>query len=442
MSRLTTALAKAQGFEQRRSEIDEEYDMGSTVADWPALDPGAFHGLAGKYVRAIEPHTESDPAAVLVTFLVAYGNAAGRTAYTAVENDRHHANLFAVLAGMTAKGRKGTSFNQGIRLPGEASSDWKNERILYGGLSSGEGLINRVRDPGEGEAVTDRRLLVFEPEFASVLRVCEREGNTLSAILRSGWDSGRLNVLTRKDPLVASDVHLSILGHITRDELLRYLNRTEIASGLANRFLFCAVRRSKELPDGGQGGEVDWSPMVAEMSEAIAFAQTCGRVDKSPDARELWHKVYSALSDDSKPGIFGAATARAEAQVLRLSLVYALLDRSYEIGESHMLAALSLWNYCENSARWIFGESLGDPDAESILDGLRAAHPRKLTQSQISNELFQRHRTADRIRRSLTTLESAGQIECTTESTAGRSVSLWGLRKKRNMRNKAPLEVA
>ena len=42
-------------------------------------------------------------------------------------------------------------------------------RILTG-LSSGEGLIYAVRDPaGQDPGASDRRLLVIEPEFVSVL---------------------------------------------------------------------------------------------------------------------------------------------------------------------------------------------------------------------------------------------------------------------------------
>src|SRR5438128_2157582 len=47
----------------------------------PAPEPlraAAFHGLAGEFVRAVDPHTEADPAAMLTQFLAAFGNACGR----------------------------------------------------------------------------------------------------------------------------------------------------------------------------------------------------------------------------------------------------------------------------------------------------------------------------------------------------------------------------
>ena len=108
-------------------------------------------------------------------------------------------------------------------------------------------------DPG----VEDKRLLVVEGEFATALRVLGREGNILSAVVRNAWDTGDLRTLTKNSPAKATGAHISIIGHVTRDELLRYLGTTEAANGFANRFLWVCVRRSKVLPDGGRLHEVD-----------------------------------------------------------------------------------------------------------------------------------------------------------------------------------------
>src|SRR5438105_2677699 len=78
---------------------------------WPEpLDPAAFHGLAGRFVRMVAPHTEADPAALLVQFLDASGNVIGRNVYRVAEGASHYPNLFAVIVGETGHGRKGSSF--------------------------------------------------------------------------------------------------------------------------------------------------------------------------------------------------------------------------------------------------------------------------------------------------------------------------------------------
>jgi hypothetical protein len=173
--------------------------------------------------------------ALLVQLLLAFGNAIGRGPHFMAEADRHGLNLFACLVGATAKGRKGTSWGHVRRIFEATDPKWVKEGIASG-LSSGEGLIWAVRNPIErnepvkekgrttgyetvlvDEGVEDKRLLVFEGEFASVLRILGREGNTLSAIIRNAWDTGELRSLTKNSPAVASGAHISIsgLGSIT-----------------------------------------------------------------------------------------------------------------------------------------------------------------------------------------------------------------------------------
>lgn len=43
----------------------------------PELDEGALYGLPGEVVQTIAPHTEGDPAALLLSYLTMLGNAAG-----------------------------------------------------------------------------------------------------------------------------------------------------------------------------------------------------------------------------------------------------------------------------------------------------------------------------------------------------------------------------
>jgi hypothetical protein len=80
----------------------------------------------------------------------------------------------------------------------------------------------------------------------------------------------------------------------------------------------------------------------------------------------LWAAEYYDLSD-AAPGLLGAVTSRAEAQVMRLSLLYALLDGKNVIGEDHLTAALALWDYCARSARFIFGDAATETEDERRL---------------------------------------------------------------------------
>src|SRR5439155_15757079 len=209
-----------------------------------------------------------------------------------------------------------------------------------------------------------------------------REGNTLSSVLRLAWDTGDLRIMTKNDPIKATGAHISIIGHITVDELRRKLGRTDLANGFANRFLWFAVRRSKSLPDGGSLQVADLVPFVKELRLAVEFAKGLGVVELLRDhaARQLWHQVYPKLSEGSL-GMFGAVTSRGEAQVMRLALLYALLDRSKAISRQHLEAALEVWRYAEEAARFIWGDRLGDEDVDDLLMAIRLA-PEGLTRSE------------------------------------------------------------
>jgi hypothetical protein len=153
-----------------------------TSPAWPAPpDPAVFHGPAGEFVLRTDPHTESHPMALLAQFLVGFGTATGRHAHYAVEASRHHSNEFVVLVGPSAKGRKGSSWDHVEALLRDVDEPFV-ERCIASGMSSGEGLIAEVADPDEGELATrDKRKLVVESEFAQVMKVLAREGNTLFA---------------------------------------------------------------------------------------------------------------------------------------------------------------------------------------------------------------------------------------------------------------------
>jgi Bifunctional DNA primase/polymerase, N-terminal len=405
----------------------------SSLQQWPEpLAEVAFYGTAGNIVRAIAPHTESDPAAVLIQLLAGIGNLIGRSPHFRVEGDQHSGNLYAVIVGDTAKGRKGTSWSRAREVLRAVDPVWEGQRIQPG-LASGEGLIWAVRDEiwesdkkGEpqlvDEGVSDKRLLAYESEFASVLNIISRDGNTLSPILREAWDRGDLQFLTKNSPAKAAGAHISIIAHVTRDELLRGLSGTERANGFANRFLFICARRSNLLPEGGFFDLKAIDDLVADLRQVVEFAKFAGKMERDFEAKALWAEVYEDLSE-GKPGLLGAVTSRAEAQVLRLSILYALLDCSTVIGRRHLEAALAVWKYAFDSARFIFGELLGDPVADEIQRALRGSEG-GFTRTEIS-ALFGRHKREVEIDRALRTLAERGLAVARSETTGGRPAIRW-----------------
>ena len=430
------------GWRNRRVCVSPNGEMHIPVAEthWPdPIDPAAFHGLAGDFVRAVEPHSEADPVALLVQFMVGFGNAIGRRAHFRAESDQHFLNLFSVLVGRTSKGRKGTSWGRVKNVMEQVDLQWASSRIVTG-LSSGEGLIWEVRDPivqqktrqreGQTETydvqadagVADKRLTVLESEFARTLRVMSRESNTLSAIIRQAWDTGDLRAMAKNSPARATGGHISIVGHVTKEELTRELSVTDTANGFGNRFLWLAVERSKCLPEGGRLDQVDMEPLVQQLRAAIQIGQTTGEMCRDEEATAIWREVYPSLSD-GRPGMCGAMTSRAEAQVMRLACIYALLDESRAVRAEHLMAALALWEYAERSVAYVFGDSIGDADADLIYHALQC-RPDGMTRTEI-RELFHGHNSAAEIRRALGVLLEHGMARCERQEGSGRPVERW-----------------
>ena len=392
-------------------------------AGWPeppAAD--AFHGLPGAIVEKIAPHTEADPVAILTQLLVACGALIGRGAFFQIEATRHHPNPSLQLIGDTARARKGSSFDHVTRLLSQADPAFPSR--LTTGLSSGEGLVWTVRDPnGQDPGAKDKRLLVAEPEFVSVLKSTGRDLSTLSPTLRSAWDGRPLALLTRTAPARATDAHISIIGHITAAELRHHTTRVELANGFLNRFVLAAVRRVRLLPEGGNSDPLKDTGLVRYLARTLKHAQQVGQLKLDPAARTLWWHTYPQLTQPADD-ITSAICARAEAHTIRLALLYALLDGQRQIQPQHLQAALALWDYAARSATWALQRTAADPLAHQIHAALKHALPGGLTRTQL-RDLLHRNPTTAQLDQALAALAHDGKITSQRVLTAGRPAELW-----------------
>ena len=278
----------------------DQPEIGQSVPEpqgWPGLSPAALYGLPGDVVRTIEPHSEADPTAILIQTLAAIGNLLGPGPHCSVESTRHALNIYTLFIGESSRARKGTSWDHIMRLCLRVDGPWAQNRVTSG-LSSAEGLISELQDT---DPPIDRRLLVVQSEFASVLKIMRRAGNTLSPLLRAAWDNGNLRTLVKSNPLKATSAHISIIGHITSPELLRNLS-DELTNGFANRLLWCCIKRSKFLPEGGSVPEAEIASLsrrlrgVLEWRGALAILN-CGEIMQ----RAICGRLYIQASARANP---------------------------------------------------------------------------------------------------------------------------------------------
>jgi hypothetical protein len=401
---------------------------------FPELSPEALCGPIGEIVQVIEPHTEAHPAAVLIQLLAGFGSLIGSSPY-AMGDAEHPAVIFATIVGQSSKSRKGTSWQPAKAVLKEIDPAWFENRVVSG-LASGEGIIHAVRDPVYGfcpkekkevmkdPGVDDKRLFVHESEFAQGLAAMGRKDSILSPVIRSAWDDGKLSSLTKLNPSKATHAHVSIVTHITQEELQRQLHTCEFFNGFANRFLWLITKRMRILPFGGKFTAALVANQIEALKKAVLAARQGGEVTRSQEARSEWAKGYEHLSR-ARSGRAGVVCDRAEAQVLRLSLIYALSEGSFIIELSHHEAAMAVWQYCEESAKYIFGDEPANPHASKIIDALREAAPEGITRTEISETIFRRNLTATQLSDALTTLHDAKLATRKIEHGAGRPIERW-----------------
>jgi len=263
--------------------------------------------------------------------------------------------------------------------------------------------------------------MLVESEFVRVLQAIERSGNTLSSIVRQAWDGDDLRTLTKNTPANSAGAHVTILGHITGDELQRSLYQVEVSNGFANRFMFLAVRRSQYLSDPPLLDAGIIHDQVDLLRKRIEMAKGYGLMQRTESARAVWDEMYRELADGTD-GLVGSLTARAAPHVLRLSAIYAICDGCSDVHPRHLERAYDLWKYSERSAHFIFGESFGDPTADTIL---RALENGPMTRTNISG-LFGRHHY-QRTDSALRSLALKGKVRNYPEATDGRSAEWWEL---------------
>jgi hypothetical protein len=415
-------------------------------AAWPrALGLRAKQVLAGEFLDLVGPQSEADPAALLVQLLAAFGNAIGRGPGFKVGGDFHATNLYVVIVGATSSGRKGMSWGAVIDLMRHVDPEWADG--VASGLSTGEGLIHAVRDPvrtrrkaktgedAESDGLveelvdpgeSDKRLFVQQGEFAQVLKVMQREGNILSAVLRDLWDRGNARTLTKGQPGKTTGALVSVVAHVTPDELRGGLTATDQANGFANRYLYVCARRARELPFGGDIDEAALSALATRVRDALELARKRTALDMDADASAAWPVLYSDLSA-GRDGLLGAVTGRAEAQVRRLAVLYALLDSAAIVGLDHLHAAVAVWDYCHRSAAHVFGAATGDPLADRLRTAIEDAGADGLSRTEIRGQLGNRT-PAEHIDTALSLLAARGIARCESQPSGdagGRPVERW-----------------
>jgi hypothetical protein len=431
---------------------------------WPRLHDAALYGPMGEFVKAAAQHTEADQAAILGSVLAGCGTAMGGRLLIRAGNSIHCTCLYVGIIGRSAKARKGTSSKPVEAALSIYDNQW--DRGVFNGFGSGVALITKLAEVPN--------MLVMETELTRVLKVGHREGDDTGQVFRMAWDHDKLMNVTRKNGTVEigkNKYHLGCLGHATMDELTKTFSTADIYGGTVNRILWFCASRSQVLSDGGQvpheilrhfadgvlraaeslhkhihrpsyydadkcvAGPPDEPdpdlqpetpqedaeenairrrPPVMEPNESLWAS-------RSPQAEQLWKRLFGQVASDDPHGMLGEAIARGEAQFLRLSLLYAAMDGTPVIKTQHVNAAYAVWQYCRASAAYLFRTTTGNHRADKLYNYLQERGP--IARGQVMDKVFGTHDLAPgEVEECIAALTTAGLLLVKKEATGGRPV--------------------
>jgi hypothetical protein len=380
-----------------------------------AEDSPAFHGLLGEYARLLHVGREADPGWILLAAVTGCGFLIGPYPFYSMGGSKQRANLFAVAVGSSSS-RKSAPWDEFYRrcvvealkhtlaslpTPRPSTPPTSNIKVTltekeqkitekaaelratFGVLSgsvSGEALIRKIKEYTN----LDMPMLYDESEFGTLLTSAQRDGMTLGQELRKAYDGKRLsyNSQAKGDFVVEEGHYFCLYSNITPIELANTMTKNEAANGFGNRFLWCygdkrhritydarnLAYSDEELADMSGEDRALLSTMrgsVATIDEA-RLGEICkeiikrcdeasnrGEVRMSPSAYELFDTMCGELDHDHPTGLADALIARGGNHVVRLSLVYALMDNSKLIQPVHLKAAWAMWQHCRNSIVWL-----------------------------------------------------------------------------------------
>ena len=377
-----------------------------------------YRGILADITEVAKVTTEADPPGIYASLQAGTGVLAGAKPYVRIGNVHHPLLIWPLLIGRTGSGRKGeaTTIAEVFLRRAKVSTF---PGLAVAGLSSGEGLIEQIRD--DGPRADDPRLLVTETEFSSVMARSRREGNTLASISRQAWEGRPLSVMNRKQ-LKASASHVAIIGHVAPREFRDRLADTDLAGGTYNRYLPVYVERGKLLAVPEPVAEPDLARLASRLADAVDEASTVTCIQLGHAAISLWtDELYPEFADldDGDDLAWSEFTRRAAPYCLRIAGLHAALDGRALIGKDDLIAASAQIRYSVASARYVLDGVHRDPREDRLVRAIDAAGQAGLTRTDISG-LFSRKLAARVLDELLNRLMDGGSFEAIDVQSGGR----------------------
>jgi hypothetical protein len=400
-----------------------------TSAPVPAASPEIFDGTLGEIALDLAEGSEADPIGIYATLQGAASMLIGAGPYVEIDT-RHPLLIWPLIIGRTGSGRKGTADALAFEVARTGCPDI--EVLRDSGLSTGEGLVMRIRDKEDQEdpgGTEDKRLIVVEEELGSVMAAMMRRDSRLAGIIKDAWGGKRLAIMT-KEPYRASYSHVVIIGHVTPGEFRARVRKVDLVSGTWNRFLPVYVERRKlvALPNGM--ADTKLAEYGKRFAHCIDRAMLKRGIGLDEQAAELWRReIYPQLAEAADdPGPVADFIQRSAPYTRRLAALNAALDDRQTATIAHLRAAYAEVTYAAASARYALDGSPRDARLDKLLRAVTEAGISGLDRTQAS-ALFSGHAKRNELDALWRAAAARDGLEEVIEQTGGRPRTILRARK-------------
>lgn len=393
---------------------DDELDLLVTpgLGEFPSPPAAvAFRGLLGRMVRDLSAGTDASEVGLLGSLIAFCGALVPGYAYWSRQQT---SSPFIALVGESSIGRKGTAMNRVADAVAEAVQVVTVNRAVLDGVNSGEGLVTALHYKREHFASEPTVGLILEEEYASLMASRGRDGSTLDPKMRQAFDGGPLSNRRSGDTKVVTPPYwLPALVAITPVELRQRMEPGALQTGSANRWLYLPVVRRQIVPTNDV-------PMFSDENRE-AFVAAHRRASNKPPELVVDGEVgqtlraYEDFLHATETGLARDLTKRYPAIAFRVALVHALVESDYIVTLDHLERGIALTEYGRQGISWIFGDTIGNPDASLLYRHLQADG--RLARTTINRQIVR-----DPIRRqaAIDELVRIGRAQVVTVQTAGR----------------------
>ncbi|MBI4331496.1 MAG: hypothetical protein HY673_09470 [Chloroflexi bacterium] len=318
----------------------------------------AWVSLFKDYRDLVGPTTEAADAFHYATFCQVLGCTLGRDAHL------YHAgklfpNFYVCLIGKTGLTRKDTCWARARGLldelhsystEGEENPPFRTVK----GIRSYEGLLD--------ELAGERKVrLIQVSELLSLLAKAKQEslGNIIPQLTELYDNPDRVNPPVHQKMVDCKEPFLSIMAGTTQAWLQKSLTEGEIYGGFANRWMYFVG-----LPKGPKANppkmvEDNRRKLIDAINEVRRWAKALpngGELDISDETQALFAEYYGPYYKRCQvEGVVPTLAVRVQDFIWKLALLYAAMEQSPKIKESHMTPAIAVGKYLEASVAEIFG---------------------------------------------------------------------------------------